>query len=155
MNARRNDYAAEPSADLELVMTRVFDAPRALVYRAWTKDMSRWSCPRGFVFTHNEGDVRPGGKWRSCMRSPEGKDLWLGGVYREVVENTLLVFTHSWDQPDGTPGHETLVTVKLEDYQGKTRMLFHQNFFDTVASRDGHRGGWGECFELLQEYLAA
>lgn len=155
MNAKANKPAAGASSELELMMTRVFDAPRTLVFKAWTEQMAQWSAPRGFVLTHNEGEARPGCAWRSCMRSPEGQDLWLSGVYREVIENELLVFTHAWDGPDGKPGHETVVTVKLEDYQGKTRMSFHQAFFSSVASRDGHRGGWGECFELLEELLAA
>jgi uncharacterized protein YndB with AHSA1/START domain len=145
------------SAERELVLTRLFDAPRSLVYKAWTEPerMAKWSCPRGFTITHQEGDFRPGGAWRTCMRSPAGEDMWLGGVYREIVEDELLVFTHAWDDADGKPGHETLVTVKLEDAGGKTRMLFRQGVFATVESRDGHREGWTECFDILDELLAA
>jgi uncharacterized protein YndB with AHSA1/START domain len=145
------------STELELAITRVFDAPRSLVYQAWTESehMSQWPAPHGYVITHNEGDVRPGGAWRSCMRSPDGEDLWLGGVYREVKENELLVFTHAWDGPDGRPGQETLVTVRLEDQDGKTKMTFLQSFFKSVEQRNGHRGGWTECFDRLSEYLAA
>jgi uncharacterized protein YndB with AHSA1/START domain len=67
----------------------------------------------------------------------------------------LLVFTHAWDDPDGKPGHETLVTVRLEDHHGKTLMTFRQAFFTSVEQRDGHRGGWSECFERLAAHLAA
>jgi uncharacterized protein YndB with AHSA1/START domain len=125
------------------------------VFKAWTESehLVRWSCPNGFTLTHAEGDLRPGGAWRACLRSPEGADLWLGGVYREIVEGKRLVFTHAWDGEDGEPGHETLVTVTLADARGKTRMTFRQAFFGSVESRDGHRGGWGECFEKLAAYL--
>jgi uncharacterized protein YndB with AHSA1/START domain len=148
---------AVDSSDRELVITRIFDAPRALVYKAWTEPdhLSQWSAPHGFIITHNEGDLRPGGAWRSCMRSPAGENLWLGGTYREVVENELLVFTHAWDGPDGKPGHETLVTVRLEDQNGKTRMTFRQAFFESVEQRNGHRSGWSECFDRLDARLAA
>ena len=143
-------------AGYELEIVRVFDAPRDLVYRAWTEPerMARWAAPHGYTITHNEGEIRPGGAWRSCMRSPEGKDLWLGGVYREVIENELLVFTHAWDDDDRKPGRETLVTVAFEDEEGATRMTFRHSGFESIADRDGHRGGWNECFERLAEVLS-
>jgi uncharacterized protein YndB with AHSA1/START domain len=140
----------------ELVITRILDAPRELVFKAWTEPehLVHWSCPHGFTLTHCEGDLRPGGAWRSCMRSPEGRDLWLGGVYREIVAPERLVFTHAWDDADGKPGHETVVTVTLADHQGKTQMSFRQAFFESVESRDGHEGGWTQCFDRLTTYLA-
>jgi uncharacterized protein YndB with AHSA1/START domain len=151
--AARTRVAADP-AERVLVLTRVFDAPRALVFKAWTESqhLLRWSCPNGFTLTHCEGDLRPGGAWRSCMRSPTGIDLWLGGMYREIAPPERLVFTHAWLDENGKPGHETLVTVTLADHGGKTEMTFHQAEFDSVESRDGHRGGWTECFDKLAEY---
>lgn len=139
----------------ELVITRSFDAPRSLVFKAWTEaeHLVLWSAPRGFTITHSEGDLRPGGTWRACMRSPDGKDLWLGGVYREIVAPERLVFTHAWDGPDGKRGHETLVTVTLADRAGKTELTFRQAFFESVEARDGHGEGWAECFDLLSDYL--
>ena len=139
------------SVQPELVITRFFAAPRSLVFKAWTEreHLIHWSCPHGFTLTQCEGDLRPGGAWRACMRSAGGTDLWLGGVYREIVENERLVYTHAWDGADGTPGHQTLVTVLLSDDHGKTKLTFRQQFFDSVESRDGHRGGWTECFEKL------
>lgn len=155
MAAEKN--RAADSSDRVLVITRIFDAPRSVVYKAWTEaeHLSQWSAPHGFTITHNEGDLRPGGAWRSCMRSPAGENLWLGGTYREVVKNELLVFTHAWDGPDGKPGNETLVTVRLEDADGKTRMTFRQAFFESVEQRNGHHGGWNECFDRLDAHLAA
>ena len=154
MAARNNPVGTDSP---ELVITRVFDAPRALVYKAWTEPahIKHWSAPQGYKVTHADGDLRVGGRWRSCMRSPEGEDLWLGGVYREVIENERLVFTHAWDGPDGRPGHETLVTVQLDDEGDKTRMTFRHALFDSEKERDGHLGGWNQCFDQLGVYLAA
>ena len=96
--AARSNVAAK-AVDRELVITRVFDAPRALVFAAWTEPdrIVEWSAPHGFTIPHCEGELRVGGAWRCCMRSPEGADLWLGGVYREIVVPERLVFTHAWD----------------------------------------------------------
>lgn len=140
-----------------LVMTRVFDAPRELVFKAWTEPqhLVHWSCPQGFTLTHCAGDLRPGGAWRSCMHAPDGRDLWLGGVYREIASPERLVFTHAWDDAQGNPGHETIVTVTLVERGGKTEMTFRQAEFDSVGERDGHRGGWTECFEKLAGYVTA
>jgi uncharacterized protein YndB with AHSA1/START domain len=145
---------ASETADRELSIKRTFDAPRAVVYQAWTeaKRIAAWCAPRGYTVIHSEGDLRPGGAWRSCMRSPDGQELWLGGVYREVVPQQKLVFTHAWDS-NGRPGHETLVRVELEDHAGETRMNFEQGVFESVEERDGHRGGWVECFDRLDDYL--
>ena len=153
MAAARSNPPAVASG--ELVITRVFNAPRALVYRAWTEPghIRQWSAPHGFTIIHAAGDLRPGGAWRSCMRSPEGEELWLGGTYREVVENELLVFTHAWDGTDGKPGRETLVTVRLQDHGDKTRMTFSHARFESAAQRDGHQGGWTQCFDRLDAYL--
>ncbi|MGC1273092.1 MAG: SRPBCC family protein [Planctomycetaceae bacterium] len=146
------------TAAMPLVITRVFDAPRSLVFDAWTKQehLARWSAPRGFSIPCGEGDVRPGGVWRCCMKSPDDKDLWLGGVYREVVPGERLVFTHAWDDATGQPGHETLVTVSFADHPGGgTTLTFRQEGFPSIASRDGHAEGWNECFDRLVDHLAA
>jgi len=153
--AAKTRVAAEP-AERVLVLHRVFDAPRELVFKAWTEPqhLTRWSCPNGFTLTQCEGELRPGGAWRSCMRSPDGKELWLGGVYREIQAPDRLVFTHAWQDDNGNPGHETVVTVTFAERDGKTEMTFRQALFESVASRDGHRGGWTECFDKLADYVA-
>ncbi|MFI5014533.1 MAG: SRPBCC domain-containing protein [Hyphomicrobiales bacterium] len=154
--ARGNGATAE-AAERELVITRVFDAPRELVFKAWTDPAQarHWMGPRGFTATHAEGELRPGGAWRACLRRDEtGEELWQGGVYREVVEPERLVFTFAWDGEDGRPGHETLVTITFAEQAGKTSMTFRQAVFETVAQRDGHLGGWTNTFERLAEQLA-
>ena len=144
------------ATERELVITRVFDAPRDLVWRAWTEPerIKQWSAPKGFTIPVAEGELRPGGAWKSCMRKPDGTDLWLAGVYREIDEPKRLVFTHAWLDEHGDPGPETLVTVSLVERGGKTEMTFRQSGFDSADSRDGHAGGWNECFDRLDDLLA-
>jgi uncharacterized protein YndB with AHSA1/START domain len=150
MSARSNDPTLP-----ELTITRVFDAPRSLVFEAWTKDehLKKWSAPKGLTLPFSQGDLRVGGEWKAIMLTPEGVELKLGGVYREIIPNELLVFTHIWEEDDG-PGPESIVTVRFEDENGKTRMTFTQSGFKSKESLAGHSEGWGECFDLLDELLA-
>jgi len=140
----------------ELTITRIFDAPRHLVFEAWTnpEHLKQWCAPQGFDIPDSEGELKPGGAWRSCMSKPDGTLLKLGGVYREIVPDEKLVFTHAWDVETGGSGHETVITVTFADEDGKTRMHFHQAFFLDTESRDGHEGGWGQCFDRLASLLA-
>lgn len=140
-----------------LVITRVFDAPRRLVFKAWIEPehAARWWGPQGFTTLSCEMDVRPGGIWRRCMRSPEGILCIKRGVYREVVPPERLVFTYADEDADGGLGHETLVTVTFAEQGEKTKLTLHQAVFDTVAARDAHEGGWTSCLERFAEYLAS
>jgi uncharacterized protein YndB with AHSA1/START domain len=141
--------------DNELVINRVFNAPRDIVWKAWTdpEQLKEWSAPNGFTLPISEGDLRPGGAWRAQMRKDDGTELDLGGVYREIAAPERLVFTHVWMDENGKPGPETLVTVTFTDRGGKTEMNFRQSGFDSVESRDGHSEGWTECFDKLAELL--
>jgi len=87
------------------------------------------------------------------MRLADGTDLWLSGEYRQVVPGELIEFTHAWEE-NGKRGHETVVTVRFSDYGKKTKLSLRQTFFDSAASRDGHRGGWSECFDKLAGFLS-
>jgi len=149
--------AGASAAELELVITRILDAPRELVFKAWTEPdrVIRWWGPRGFTTAHYELDFRPDGAYRVCMRSPEGTEHWQRGVCREVVEPERLVFTFAWEDSEGTPGHETVVTVTLAEFGAKTKLTLHQVVFETVTARDLHQGGWASALECLAEYLAA
>ena len=143
------------SAERELVIRRTFNAPRELVFRAWTEPqlLAQWSCPRGFSVTEQSGELRVGGSFATTMRSREGTEHRLRGVYREIVPPERLVFTHSWVDERGSPGPETLVTVTLTEHHGGTEMTFHQGMFASVGARDGHEQGWQSCFERLAELL--
>lgn len=145
-----------PATDRELVITRMLDAPRELVYKAWTRPehIAHWLGPKGFSATFVQVDATPGGAYRFCIRSAEGSDYWIRGTFREVIEPSRLAFTWAWEDDDGRPGCETLVTVTLEARGGRTHFTFHQAAFESVESRDSHNGGWTECFDRLEAYLA-
>lgn len=149
--------AGASAAERELVVTRILDVPRELVFKAWTEPdrAIRWWGPRGFATAHYELDFRPDGAYRVCMRSPEGTEHWQRGVCREVVEPERLVFTFAWEDSEGKPGHETVVTVTLAEFGAKTKLTLHQAVFETVTARDLHQGGWASALECLAEYLAA
>jgi uncharacterized protein YndB with AHSA1/START domain len=139
-----------------LLIERVFNAPRELVFRAWTDPdhIRKWFGPRDHPATHMTMDVRPGGRWRGCLQSTEtGNDLWLGGVYREIVPPERLVFTFAWEE-EGERGLETLVTITFAERDGKTHMTFRQTPFQSDNERDGHRGGWTSSFDRLDDHLA-
>jgi uncharacterized protein YndB with AHSA1/START domain len=149
------DNETPERADLELHFTRVFNAPRPIVFRAWTdpEQAVHWYGPKDFTVDIIEMDVRVGGAWRKRMRSPEGIDYWRHGIYREVVEPERLVFTYVSDDPHGLTGHETLVTIDFLDRGGKTLMVFKQAVFESVATRDSHRGGWGSSMDRLAVWV--
>jgi len=146
----------KPPAQGELIITRVFNAPRDLVFKAWTDPRlaTTWWGPKDHPAVHVEMDVRPGGAWRGHLRSTEtGRDLWHKGVYREVVAPERLVFTFAWEE-DGERGLETLVTITFAAQGRKTLMTMRQAPFQSAEERDGHGGGWTSCFDRLDEYLA-
>ena len=80
--------------DRELIITRVFDAPRDLVFKAWTEPerLAQWWGPEGFALPFLELDMRPGGAWRACMRGPDGTNFWQHGVCRELVPPERLAY---------------------------------------------------------------
>jgi uncharacterized protein YndB with AHSA1/START domain len=147
---------ARGPTDRELLITRVFDAPRALVYRIWTQPqhMKHWWGPRGYTTLSCTIDLRPGGAWRVESRHSDGTETAEQGVFHEALEPERLVFTHAWDDQQGKPGRETLVTVTFVEQDGVTTMTFHQAGFTSVETRDGHVEGWNESFDMLVEYLA-
>ena len=149
--------AAQP-AERVLVITRVFDAPRRLVWKAWTdpEQLVCWMGPRGFKSSIVKMDARPGGTYRFHMRSSDGTDHWQQGEYREIVEPERLVLTYVWADANGNPTRpETLLTLTFEELDGKTKMTLHQAVFESVTARDLHNGGWSSSFERLAEFLAA
>jgi uncharacterized protein YndB with AHSA1/START domain len=149
--------AAAPPAGRELVITRVFDAPRRLVFKMWTEPehLARWWGPRGFTTISAGIEVRPGGAWSRSMRAPDGSVIRKHGVYREIVVPERLVFTYVTDDPEGNPGPETLVSVTFTDLGASTRLTVCQAAFHSVAACDDHRGGWAGALERFAAYLSA
>ena len=149
--------AEAATAAAELVISRILDAPRRLVFAAWTDPahLARWWGPHGFTLVSCEAEVRPGGAWRRTMRAPEGRVIRKRGVYREVAAPERLVFTYVSDDAAGNPGPETLVTVTFTDLVGKTQLTLRQTLFESVGVRDAHRVGWTSCLGRFAEYLTS
>jgi uncharacterized protein YndB with AHSA1/START domain len=135
------------SAGFEVVITRVFDAPRALVFNAWTQPemLANWFGPKGFSATTIQNDVRPGGAYDFHMRGENYDEHWTG-TYREVLPPERLVFT--W-----LAGPESLVTLTFEDLNGKTRLTLRHRGFATAEVCDRHQTGWTSALDCLGEYL--
>ncbi len=154
--AAGSNLAVEPQ-DRVLIITRIFDAPRELVWKAWTEPerMVKWHGPRGFTSTIERSDFRPGGLYRIHMRGPENDDHWRQGAFREIVAPERLVMVGCWADAQGRPvGPETIVTVTLEDLGARTQLTLHEALFESVTARDAHNGGWNSSLDRLAEYLA-
>jgi uncharacterized protein YndB with AHSA1/START domain len=138
-------------ANDELLITRTFDAPAALIFSLWSKPehFKRWMGPQGFDCPLAEFDFRVGGAYRGLIRSAESGDSAFGGVYREIVPNRRLVFTFAWNNTGPSAGVETLVTITFAERDGRTTQTFHQTPFLTVEARDRHVAGWSSSFDKL------
>ncbi len=148
-----------PAPD-ELRITRVFDAPRELVWKAWTTPamLVHWFGCAAFSTIDADTDVREGGHWRVLMRAPDGTDFPAFGRYIELVPVERIVMTHQWEKEVAgvNPAkHETIVTVMLYEEKGGTRLEFQQTGLATEASRDSHIGGWCDSMDALAERIAA
>ena len=154
MSARNS--AATQVAQHELLITRIFDAPRELVFQAWTKPehQARWMGPKDFTVPSCKMDFRIGGAYRTCIISPDGSEYWMRGIYREIVEPERIVFTFSWEE-EGERGMETLVTLIFTEHEGKTKLKFRQTPFQSIAERDSHSEGWNECFDRLAAFVTS
>ncbi len=167
MEQRTKDASAK--ADSDIIITRVLDAPRELVFKAWTdpKHLVRWWAPKDWTTPSCKVDLRPGGAFHYCMQPPEGKGVWGIGIYREIVPNEKIVYTDAFADPQGnpvsptlygmSPDHpaETLVTVTFAEHEGKTRLTLRHSFPKAVKERDGTRQGWMEMLDRLAESLRA
>ncbi len=151
------DTSTESQASREIVVTRVFDAPRELVFKMWTdpKHIAQWWGPKGFTSTIHEMDVKPGGVWRFVMHGPDGVDYQNKVVYLEIVKPERIVYSH-------VSGPQFQMTVTFAQDGGKdgdkTR-LTAQMLFDSAAQRDqtvkqfGAVEGLHQTLGCLQEYL--
>ncbi len=153
------DLVAEPGQQA-IVITRVFDAPRKLVFKAWTDPahVAQWWGPNGFTTTIHEMDVRPGGVWRFIMHGPDGVDYPNRIVYAEVVAPERLVYDHGDDEEGASARFH--VTVTFAEQEGKTRLTIRM-LFESAAERDrvvkefGAIEGAKQTLNRLAKHLAA
>jgi uncharacterized protein YndB with AHSA1/START domain len=170
--AAKNSPATEP-AEPVLVITRVFDAPPSVVFKAWTEPerLMRWWGPKGFATPFCKIDLRPGGVFHYCMRSPEGRDYWGKSVYREIVAPERIVFINSFSDEEGNPVRnphmpdwplETLVTLTFAEHKGRTTLTIQSVALSATeserktfeAGRDMVQQGWASSLDRLAEELA-
>ena len=142
--------------DREIAMTRVFDAPRRLVFEAWTNPeyLPHWMLgPGGWTMPVCEIDLRPGGAWHFVWRRSDGTEMEMRGVYREVTPPKRLVSTECW----GGDWPETLNTLVLSEQDGKTTItntiLYPSKEARDAALKTGMKDGVSQSFDRLDEYL--
>ena len=156
--------AMEPKTGYEISITRTFDAPRELVWKAWTDPAmaKEWMGPRGFTTTEFKTSNDAGAPWHLTMEGLRpGSDqlvtLGQGGKILEVRPPELLKYTFGWDSRAsvglGEGPKENVITVRFEERGGKTVMHFHQAPFATESERDGHNGGWNSSFDCFAEFM--
>jgi uncharacterized protein YndB with AHSA1/START domain len=139
----------------EIVLTRVFDAPRRLVFDAFSKPelLKRWFGPRGFSLVVCEVDFRVGGGFRFLLRGPDGRDMGMRGIYREIAAPERSVHMESFDDYPG----ESQVTMVLEETDGKTTMtatvLYSSEEVRDIVLRSGMEHGAAESYDKLTELL--
>ena len=146
---------AGPSSRLELVLTRIVDAPRERVFKAWTTQLPQWWGPHGMTTPVCEMDLRPGGVFRTVMRAPDGTEYPTQGVFLEVVENERIVFTDAYGagwQP--SPGMFFTAITTFEGLAGDRTKYTVRALHWTVANREKHEKmgfhqGWGESLDRL------
>ena len=149
------------STERELVITRVFDAPRELVFKAWIdpKHVAQWWGPRGFTNPVCELDVRPGGAIYIEMTGPDGIAIPNRGMFHEVVEPERLVFsTIVFEDEDGHPNVEVLNTITFADHEGsKTKLTLQAVVMKATPQMagplSGMSQGWNESLDRLAEAL--
>jgi len=146
--------AIDRTAGAALEITRVFDAPRDLVFSLWSnpEHVKRWWYPRGFTAPAFEMDFREGGRYRYCIRKGT-TDSWAEGIYREIRAPERLVFTFRWDSGDAAHDADTLVTVTFKAQGDKTLLTFRQEAFASLERRDAHAIGWGQVLDSLAELI--
>lgn len=158
--AEKRSVHVEDTSDREIIITRVFDAPRLVVWNAWTdpEQVMRWWGPRGFTTTIQVMDLRPGGIWRHTMHGPDGTDYPNESVFIEVVKPERIVFSHSGGEK-GDPTVQFESTWTFEAQGNKTKLTIRM-VFPSAAAREhvvkkyGAIEGGNQTLSRLGEYIA-
>jgi uncharacterized protein YndB with AHSA1/START domain len=150
----------------ELVITRVIDAPVEQVWNAWTdpEHLKQWWGPKHFTAPAIQNDLRVGGSYLYCMRSPDGQDFWSTGTYREIVPMERIVATDSFADEQGNvvpASHygmddfplETELTVTFEEDDGKTKLTVRHVGLPAGEQAEQAEAGWNESLDKFEESL--
>jgi uncharacterized protein YndB with AHSA1/START domain len=155
-----------PEAERTIVITRVFNAPRELVWKVWTQPehIAQWWGPRGFTTTVDAVDLRVGGRWRYVMHGPDGSEYPVEGVFREVVPMSRIVTTDEFPEDFKPPvpidlPQGIVVTAIFEDEGARTKLTL-RIVHDTLEGKKKHEamgvvGGWNSSFDCMDDYLAS
>lgn len=161
----RNDL--NTAAAGQVLITKVFNAPRKLVFKAWTdpEHLKRWYAPQGCTIDFLRYDLRPGGYFLSLLKNPAGHDCLCKGTFQEIKSPERLVYTLTFADKEGnfvSPEQigvdpdwpaETVITVTFEELEGKTKITLHQTVAESIAKRTGAYPSWLQMLDRLAEQL--
>ncbi len=153
--------AAKIFASKEVTITRVFNASRETVFRAWTdpKQVAQWWGPKGFTNPVCEVDPKPGGALRIVMRAPDGNEYPMKGTFREVIAPSSIVFTSIAVDKNGRHLLEGNTTVTFAEEDGKTRLALHSRAVglveEAVGMLEGMQAGWTQSIDRLEALIRA
>ena len=160
MSAPNTTLQITTPSDREIAMTRAFDAPRELVFEAWTnpEHVRQWWGPRGATIVTCEADVRPGGVWRYVTSSESGEVVPLTGVYQEVTPPERIVHTEIYDVEPFNQGDPPVTTVTFTEEDGRT-LVTSVTLYPSREIRDAVLQGMGtgaaEIYDRFEEHLRA
>lgn len=168
--AVKKGNTARKSFSQEVQILRIFDAPRELVFKFWTEPerLMRWWGPKGYTIPCAHIDLKVGGEFFCCMKSPQGQDLWSKGIFKEIALSEKLVITDSFADKDGNivPASyygmssewaiEMLIKVTFHAFDGeKTKLVLKHTGIEGMSDidRENMRKGWNESFDKLVSIL--
>ena len=148
-------------ANKEVTITRIINAPRELVFKAWTDpdQFTQWWMPNGFTNRDCKMDVRPGGAWEICSDAPGFPDHWIKGMFIEIAAPEKLVFTSTaFIDENGIPKIENINTVTFEEQDGKTKLTLNAKVTkhtpDMAIAIDGMEEGWSQTVDKLGKFVS-
>ncbi len=141
----------------EIVIEHVFDAPRELVWKAWTdpEHVAKWWGPHGMTTRVEELDLRPGGTWRYVMLAPDGSEYPQKGVFSEIVPPEIIVTSAEFEVGEDAP-HKVVLTYRFDDLGDKTKLTMRSGMYLPMSKQEqtGVIEGWNSNFDCLDDYLA-
>jgi uncharacterized protein YndB with AHSA1/START domain len=142
-------------------LTRVFNAPRERVFECWTRaeHLTHWFGPKGFTIHSCETDARPNGRFRLCLRAPDGQDYWVRGEFREVRAPAHLVISCTAEDAKGVPRLEETIDVTFSEDRGRTTVSLNATARgpsdEAAAMLKGMDKGWAQTIDRLNQHLGS